>query len=56
FATIEAMTLMGLMFARFDFELVDPDNEPGYGSGLTLPVANGIPVRITRRRQGAVPI
>jgi len=50
------MTLMGLMFARFDFELVDPDNEPGYGSGLTLPVAKGIPVRITRRKQGAVVI
>lgn len=33
------MTLMGLMFARFDFELVDPDNEPGYGSGLTLPAS-----------------
>ncbi|KAG0338708.1 hypothetical protein BG000_003520 [Podila horticola] len=41
FATIEAMTLMGLMFARFDFELV----------------AKGIPVRITRRKQeGAVAI
>ncbi|KAG0020225.1 hypothetical protein BGZ82_011649 [Podila clonocystis] len=56
FATIEAMTLMGLMFARFEFELVDPDNEPEYSSGLTLPVAGGIPVRITRRKQGAVAI
>ncbi|KAG0216091.1 hypothetical protein BGX28_005986 [Mortierella sp. GBA30] len=51
FATIEAITLMSLLFKRFDFELVDPDNEPGYGPGLTLPVAKGLPVRIHRRDQ-----
>ncbi|KAF9365875.1 hypothetical protein BGX34_007824 [Mortierella sp. NVP85] len=49
FATIEAVTFMSLMFRRFNFELVDPHNEPGYGAGLTLPVAKGLPIRVTRR-------
>jgi len=49
FATIEAVTFMSLMFRRFDFELVDPHNEPGYGAGLTLPVAKGLPIRVIRR-------
>ncbi|KAF9965337.1 hypothetical protein BGZ70_005027 [Mortierella alpina] len=49
FATIEAITIMSLLFKRFDFELVDPDNEPGYGAGLTLPIAKGLPVRVHHR-------
>lgn len=40
---------MSLLFKRFDFELVDPNNEPGYGAGLTLPIAKGLPVRVHRR-------
>ncbi|KAF9963339.1 hypothetical protein BGZ65_004207 [Modicella reniformis] len=51
FATIEAVTFMSLVFRRFKFELVDPDNEPGYGAGLTLPVANGLPIHVSRRDQ-----
>ncbi|CAO3574462.1 unnamed protein product [Mortierella alpina] len=49
FATIEAITIMSLLFKRFSFELVDPDNEPGYGAGLTLPIAKGLPIRVHRR-------
>ncbi|KAI8346292.1 cytochrome P450 [Mortierella sp. GBAus27b] len=49
FATIEAVTFMAQVFRRFNFELVDPHNEPGYGAGLTLPVAQGLPIRVTRR-------
>ncbi|KAF8939038.1 cytochrome P450 [Dissophora ornata] len=49
FATIEAITIMSMIFRRFDFQLVDPHNEPAYGAGLTLPVAKGLPVRVTRR-------
>ncbi|KAF9180890.1 hypothetical protein BGZ51_009641 [Haplosporangium sp. Z 767] len=51
FATIEAITLMSLIFRRFDFELVDPVNEPGYGAGLTLPIEKGLPIRVYRRDQ-----
>ncbi|KAG0244348.1 hypothetical protein BGW41_008112 [Actinomortierella wolfii] len=49
FATIEAVTLMSMLFQRFEFELVDPKNEPPYGPGLTLPVKHGVPVRVYRR-------
>ncbi|KAF9167127.1 hypothetical protein DFQ26_005739 [Actinomortierella ambigua] len=49
FATLEAVTLMAMLFQRFEFELVDPMNEPPYGPGLTLPVKHGLPVRVHRR-------
>ncbi|KAF9913788.1 hypothetical protein BX616_009568 [Lobosporangium transversale] len=49
FATIEAVTLMSIIFRRFDFELVDPVNEPAYGAGLTLPVLKGLPIRVRHR-------
>ncbi|KAG0339659.1 Protein kinase alk2, partial [Podila humilis] len=56
FATIEAQTIMSLMFRRFNFELVDPENEPEYGAALTLPLLHGLPVRITRRKQPSVAV
>ncbi|GJJ79247.1 hypothetical protein EMPS_11607 [Entomortierella parvispora] len=49
FATIEAITIMSILFKRFEFELVDPHNEPAYGAGLTLPVAKGLPIRVVPR-------
>ncbi|KAF9116297.1 hypothetical protein BGX27_003605 [Mortierella sp. AM989] len=52
FATVEAITIMTILFRRFEFELVDPVNEPAYGAGLTLPVANGLPIRVNRRQNG----
>ncbi|KAG0075551.1 hypothetical protein BGZ92_002838, partial [Podila epicladia] len=55
FATIEAVTLIGMLFSRFTFELVDPHTEPGYVAGLTLPLNGGLPIRV-KRRQGAVAI
>ncbi|KAG0365159.1 cytochrome P450 [Gamsiella multidivaricata] len=56
FATIEAITIMSLVFKRFEFELVDPDHEPGYGAGLTLPIAKGLPVRVRRLDQNTVSV
>ncbi|KAG0265249.1 hypothetical protein BGZ95_003379 [Linnemannia exigua] len=50
FAYIQAITITSMLLQKFDFELVDPHNEPVYGTSLTLPMANGLPVRITRRR------
>ncbi|KAG0030620.1 hypothetical protein BGZ81_002423 [Podila clonocystis] len=49
FATVEAITIMSLLFRSFTFELVDPNTEPAYNAGLTLPMAKGLPVRIKRR-------
>ncbi|KAF9360881.1 serine/threonine protein kinase, CMGC, dual-specificity [Mortierella sp. AD094] len=55
FATIEAITFMSILFRRFNFELVDPNREVEYAAGLTLPVANGLPIRVSRReRENAV--
>ncbi|KAG0043733.1 hypothetical protein BGZ83_011083 [Gryganskiella cystojenkinii] len=54
FATIEAITFMAIVFKRFEFELVHPDTEPGYGAGLTLPVAKGLPIRV--RARGSTPV
>ncbi|KAF9131316.1 hypothetical protein BGW39_001991 [Mortierella sp. 14UC] len=50
FAYIQAITITSMLLQKFDFELVDPHNEPVYGTSLTLPMANGLPVRISRRR------
>ncbi|KAG0218383.1 hypothetical protein BGX33_007525 [Mortierella sp. NVP41] len=49
FATVEAITLMGILFQRLTFALVDPDNEPGYVPGLTLPMADGLHLRVKHR-------
>ncbi|KAI1314680.1 hypothetical protein EDD11_001892 [Mortierella claussenii] len=49
FATIEAVTIMSLLFQNFTFELVDPHSEPEYIPGLTLAMAKGLPMRVRRR-------
>ncbi|KAG0015378.1 hypothetical protein BGZ80_009893 [Entomortierella chlamydospora] len=49
FATIEAVTVMGMLFQKFKFELVDPNTEPSYVPGLTLPMAKGLPIRVFHR-------
>ncbi|KAG0278086.1 hypothetical protein BGZ95_004752 [Linnemannia exigua] len=49
FATVEGITVMSMMFQKFTFELIDPDTEPGYVPGLTLPMADGLKLRVKRR-------
>ncbi|KAF9907268.1 Protein kinase alk2 [Linnemannia zychae] len=49
FATVEAITVMAILLQRFRFELIDPDTEPGYVPGLTLHMANGLPLRVHQR-------
>ncbi|KAF9167128.1 hypothetical protein DFQ26_005740 [Actinomortierella ambigua] len=51
FATIEGITLASMLFAHFEFELVDPERKPGYVPGLTMPMDGGLPVRIKRRQK-----
>ncbi|KAF9580032.1 hypothetical protein BGW38_003479 [Lunasporangiospora selenospora] len=50
FATIEAVSVMSMLFQQFTFELVDPDTEPAYVPGLTLPMQKGLLVRVHRRK------
>ncbi|KAF9358326.1 hypothetical protein BGX26_001983 [Mortierella sp. AD094] len=49
FATIEAITIVSMLFQKFTFELVDPSTEPAYLPSLTLPMAKGLPVRVKHR-------
>ncbi|KAG0028007.1 hypothetical protein BGZ82_008649 [Podila clonocystis] len=49
FATIEALTMIGMILSKFSIELVYPDREPAYGTSVTMPMADGLPVRIHRR-------
>ncbi|KAF8977506.1 hypothetical protein BGZ46_007329, partial [Entomortierella lignicola] len=49
FATIEAITIVSMLFQKFTFELVDPKTEPAYLPSLTLPLANGLPIYVKRR-------
>ncbi|KAF9092868.1 hypothetical protein BGX23_003848 [Mortierella sp. AD031] len=49
FATAEAITMVAILLQRFKFELVDPDTEPGYVLGLTLPMAQGLHFHVHHR-------
>jgi hypothetical protein len=42
---------MSMLFQKFTFELVDPDQEPAYGPALTLPMEKGLPIRVKRREE-----
>ncbi|KAG0340365.1 hypothetical protein BG004_006460 [Podila humilis] len=56
FATIEAITIMSMMVSQFTFELVNPADEPAYVASLTLPMANGLQVRVKRRSDASAVI
>ncbi|KAK5797260.1 cytochrome P450 [Linnemannia elongata] len=49
FSTIQAATIIGMIFQSFEMELVHPSKTPAYGMSMTLPMANGLAVRIHRR-------
>ncbi|KAF8977507.1 hypothetical protein BGZ46_007330 [Entomortierella lignicola] len=49
FATIEAITIISILFQNFTFELVDPNIKPTYLPSLTLPIKDGLPVLVKRR-------
>ncbi|KAF8926096.1 hypothetical protein BGZ58_000186 [Dissophora ornata] len=49
FATVEALTITSMLLRKFTFELVDPHKEPAYQQAVTLPMAEGLPVRVKRR-------
>ncbi|KAG0196626.1 hypothetical protein BGX28_009916 [Mortierella sp. GBA30] len=48
FATIEALTIIGMILQSFELKLVNPSKEPQYGS-FTMRMLGGLPVRVFRR-------
>jgi cytochrome P450 len=49
FALLQATTIMGLVLKNFEVKLVEPGRLPAYGSGMTLPMVGGLPIRVSRR-------
>ncbi|KAF8981543.1 hypothetical protein BGZ46_002623 [Entomortierella lignicola] len=49
FATVEALTIMGMILQSFELKLVDPTVKPKYVPSLAFPMAGGLSVRVTRR-------
>lgn len=53
FAILQAVTIMALILKNFEVTLVEPGKLPAYGVGTTLPMAEGLPIRVTRRTRKA---
>ncbi|KAF9200280.1 hypothetical protein BGZ49_009501 [Haplosporangium sp. Z 27] len=53
FATVEALTIMGMVLQKFEITLEDPSRVPRYKPSLIFPMAGGLGVRVSRR-SGAV--
>ncbi|KAG0368599.1 hypothetical protein BGX24_002760 [Mortierella sp. AD032] len=49
FAVLQSLTIMGLLFQKFELSLVEPGKLPDYGLGMTLPMMDGLPIRVARR-------
>ncbi|KAF9558870.1 hypothetical protein EC968_006852 [Mortierella alpina] len=49
YSIIQAMTIIGMIFQSFEMELVHPSKIPSYGMSLTLPMVDGLKMRIRRR-------
>ncbi|KAF9356724.1 hypothetical protein BGX26_004838, partial [Mortierella sp. AD094] len=49
FATIEALTIIGMILQSFDLEMVEPSKIAAYTPALILQIAGGLNVRVSRR-------
>ncbi|KAF8944072.1 hypothetical protein BGZ47_004703 [Haplosporangium gracile] len=49
FAMLQATSIMALVLKNFEVTLVEPEKLPTYGVGMTLPMLDGLPVRVARR-------
>jgi len=49
FATIEAMSMLGMILQSFEISLAEPSKEAKYGISVTLPMADGLGMRVKRR-------
>ncbi|KAG0299881.1 Protein kinase alk2, partial [Dissophora globulifera] len=51
FATIEALTIIGMILSKLEITLVEPSKLPPYGISVTMPMLEGLPVRIPLHAQ-----
>ncbi|KAF9200281.1 hypothetical protein BGZ49_009502 [Haplosporangium sp. Z 27] len=49
FATIEALTVIGMILQKFEITLEDPSRVPRYEPSLIFPMEHGLRVRVSRR-------
>ncbi|KAF9999904.1 hypothetical protein BGZ79_006522 [Entomortierella chlamydospora] len=56
FATIESLTIIGMILQSFNLELEDPSRVPKYRPSLTFPMVGGLNVRVTRRSDATAPM
>ncbi|KAK3815803.1 MAG: cytochrome P450 [Linnemannia gamsii] len=50
FAVLEALTVIGMILQKFELTLVDSAKLPPYGVSVTMPMLEGLPMRVHRRR------
>jgi cytochrome P450 len=50
FAILEALTVIGMILQKFELTLVDSAKLPPYGVSVTMPMLEGLPMRVTRRQ------
>ncbi|KAF9901246.1 hypothetical protein EC991_006374 [Linnemannia zychae] len=51
FAVLEALTVIGMILQKFELTLVDSAKLPPYGVSVTMPMLEGLPMRVTRRQE-----
>ncbi|KAK3821894.1 MAG: cytochrome P450 [Benniella sp.] len=49
FATIEAMSMLGMILQSFEINLAEPSKEAKYGVSVTFPMVDGLGIRVKRR-------
>ncbi|KAF9362355.1 hypothetical protein BGX34_006345 [Mortierella sp. NVP85] len=49
FATIEVMSVIGMILQSFEISLAEPSKKAQYGISLTLPMMDGLKMRVKRR-------
>ncbi|KAI8604915.1 cytochrome P450 [Dissophora ornata] len=49
FATIEALTIIGMILQKFNLELEDPSRVPTYRPSMAFPMAGGLNIRVSWR-------
>ncbi|KAG0078803.1 Protein kinase alk2 [Linnemannia elongata] len=50
FAILEALTVIGMILQKFELTLVDSGKLPPHGVSITMPMMEGLPMKVTRRK------
>lgn len=51
FATIQALTMIGMILQSFELRLVEPSKQPPHVVSLTMPMVEGMKVKVIRREK-----